>query len=119
MTFTIAATFPPLPCAVKLYSPLPRQFAAATLQSLVWSVVATPLTNRGSYAHAPPAGTGAGAVNVWIAPPEVSGVNARLGVSGPALRFWTTIVDTRPPFAFFTAYAPYAVPAPVEMPFAL
>src|SRR6266536_1838970 len=111
MTLTIAATFPPLPCAVKLYSPLPRQFAAATVHIFVLSLEAMPLMNRGSNAQAEPAAIGAGAVKVWVAPPEVSGVNVRLGVSGPVARFWTTIVEIRPKFWFFTAYAPYTVAA--------
>src|SRR5689334_11363218 len=106
MTFTIAAMVPPLPAAVKLYSPLPRQFVAATVHILVLSCTATPPMNRGSKAQAEPAAIGAGAVKVCIAPPEVSGVNERLGVSGPPERFWTTMVETRPPFAFLTAYAP-------------
>src|SRR5882672_1499052 len=105
MMFTIAAILPPGAWAVKLYSPSPRQFGAASEQTFVGSVVATPFKKRGSNAHAAPGLTAAVAVNVFVGPPP-NGVKVIVGVLAVAPTFCTTIVDIRPPFAFFTAYAP-------------
>src|SRR5438552_10692036 len=102
---TIAAMLPPAASALKLYSPSARQFGAPDEQAFVESVVATPFENRGSNAHAVPEFSTAGAVKVLVGPPPI-GVNVIVGVLGAVPTFWTTIVEVRAPFAFFTEYAP-------------